>query len=297
MLSWMQDQAGITNQWATEDRARYKDTFQPLQDQFIAEAQGYDTAERRADRANSAAADIALAARQAGDARTRQAMSMGVNPMSGRFQAETAKAATDTALATAGARNLAGQQVEQEGRSLRAQAVNLGQGLGVNPATSMGISNGAAASGFNGAMSGYGQQGSLLNTQYQNQLSAWQANQGALGSAMGGLGALAGAFLSSKDLKENKRPVDDALKAVQKMPVERWSYKDGVADGGEHVGPYAEDFKKATGVGDGKSIDPISLVGITLGAVQELGAKVDRLERAAPKAQPKRKPVAMGVAA
>lgn len=38
MLNWMKGQAEITNSWAAQDRARYQDTFVPLQDQFIADA-------------------------------------------------------------------------------------------------------------------------------------------------------------------------------------------------------------------------------------------------------------------
>lgn len=194
MLGWMQEQAAITNAWAEEDRSRYTDTYIPLQDKFIADAQSYDTADRRDTRATSAAADVQLAARQSTEAQKRAAMAMGVNPASGAYQSAQAKAATQSTLATAGAKTLARNAVETEGRSLQAQAINMGQGLGVNPATSMGISNGAIQAGGNAAMSGYGQQGSLLNTQYGQELSSWQANNNALGSALGGFGAIAGAF-------------------------------------------------------------------------------------------------------
>ena len=88
-------------------------------------------------------------------------------------------------------------------------------------------------------------------------------------------------MLSSKELKEGKKPAKNSLAAVRKMPVEEWSHKKGVADDGRHVGPYAEDFAEATGMGDGKTIDAISLMGVTLGAVKELDAKVLMMEKAA----------------
>lgn len=287
MLNWMKSQADITNNWASEDRDRYKTVFEPLQDQFIADAKSYASPERRAAAADQAAADVALASAQQMGARERQAMAMGVNPASGRFQLGVAKAGTDTALATAGARNMARRQVDDTGRQLLAGAINLGQGASVNPGTSMGLSNGAAQAGFSGAMSGYGQQGSLLNTDYQNRMAAWQANQGMIGGIGGALGTVVG-LISSKKLKTNKEPFD-ALGAVEAMPVEKWRYKEGVADGGEHVGPYAEDFAAATGIGDGRTIDPISMMGVTLGAVRELADKVKRLETKG------RAPVPMGV--
>ena len=280
MLAWMQDQAKVTNQWATEDRGRYTSVFQPLQDRYIAEADSWASPERMGARADEAAADVALAARQGQEQMARQMASMGVNPASGRFAGMARSAALQTGLATAGARNNARRQVQAEGDARMAGAINLGQGLGVNPGQSMQISNQAGGAGFSGAMQGYGQQASLLNQDYQNRLDAWKTNQQSLGSAMGALGTVMGAlpWTSSKEVKTDKAPVKGALDAAKRMPVEAWTYKPGAGDGGRHVGPYAEDFKAATGVGDGKTIDPISLVGVTLGAVQELSAKVDALE-------------------
>lgn len=277
MLSWMQDQAQITNAWAAEDRARYQNVFQPLQDQMIDEAQTWDSGARQSQRANEARADVGVAAAQAQAQRERQAMARGVDPRSGAFQSATAKAGMDTALAKAGAGNIARRQVEQEGYARRANAVNIGQGLGVNPATSMGLSNGAIATGGNAAMAGYGQQGNLLNTQYQQQIKAWQENQGVIGSIGGALGKIAGAFMSSKKVKHDKRPVRGVLEAVENMPVEEWTYNQGAGDEGTHIGPYAEDFARETGMGDGKSIGVIDAIGVTMGAVKELSSKVDRL--------------------
>jgi hypothetical protein len=277
MLNWMREQATVTNRWADEDRSRYTSVFQPLQDQYIADAKDYASPERMASSAAEAGADVTLAARQAGEQRQRQQMAMGVNPASGRAINANAKAGTDTALATAGARNLARRNVEQTGQGMMANAINMGSGLAVNPGTSMGLSNGAGQAGFGGAMQGYGQQANILGAQFGQQMQAYNAKQSGIGALGGALGTLAGAFIpSSKEIKEDKTPVD-ALGAVRKMPVEAWTYKAGQGDGKRHVGPYAEDFKKATGVGDGKSIDPISMMGVTLGAVRQLAEKVDAL--------------------
>jgi hypothetical protein len=276
MLAWMKDQAVVTNQWAGEDRDRYKNVFQPLQDQFIQEARDYASPARMQGAANEAGADVALATRQAGDQRTRQAMATGVSPMSGRFMNASAKAGTDGALAMAGAKNLARRNVEQVGQGMRASAINMGSGLAVNPGTSMGLSNGAGQAGFGGAMQGYGQQANILGKQYDQQMQAWQAKQSSLGAIGGALGSVAGAFFSSKDIKHDKKPMD-ALGAVKKMPVEAWTYNKGEGDGKRHVGPYAEDFAKHTGMGDGKSIDAISMMGLTMGAVKQLADKVEAL--------------------
>lgn len=299
-LEWAKTQAETTNAWAAEDRERYTSVFQPLQDDYIEEAQNWDSAERKDARASEAIADVRQQQKIADATRTRQAMAMGVNPNSGRFQSATAKASTDSALAAAGAGNMARRQVETEAEAKMANAINMGNGLAVNPGTSIGLSNGAMSTGVSAAQQGYSSQGSMLNAQYQNQLSAYNSSQSALGGLMSGLGMIGGAYLmssSSKDFKENKRGVGvrpagqkkgaapgaessdaAAMDAVRQMPVERWNYKSGIADEGEHIGPYAEDFQKATGIGDGKTIDVISQIGVSMGAIRDLDARMARLE-------------------
>ncbi len=122
-------------------------------------------------------------------------------------------------------------------------------------------------------------------------MQTWQANQGSLAGIGGAVGQIGGAILanpgtlaalaatSDENAKENRKPARGILGMVEKMPVEEWDYKPGVEDGGRHVGPMAQDFQAATGKGDGRSIPMVDAFGVTLGAVQELAAKVDRLER------------------
>ncbi|MBV7408770.1 tail fiber domain-containing protein [Maritimibacter sp. DP1N21-5] len=290
---WMEKQAKITNAWAAEDRARYKNTFIPLQDELIADAQGYDTPERRAAAAAQAEADTQQQITLARQQEDRRLAGMGVSPDSGRADATAQSRSVQSGLATAGAREMARRQVETEGLSRKAAAVNMGQGLAVNPGTSIGLSNGAASSGASAAMTGYGQQGSLLNQDYQNRMQTYQANSAGIGSLLGGIGRIAGVFatgglgaplmLSSKEAKTDKTPVREgaALEAVNAMPVEEWTYKPGMGDEGRHIGPYAEDFADATGKGDGRSIGIIDAVGVTMAAVKDLSRKVDQMERMA----------------
>jgi hypothetical protein len=145
--------------------------------------------------------------------------------------------------------------------------------------------------GFSGAMAGNSSAANILNTQYGNQLQGWGMAQQAGASSASGLGSLVGTIgglglkaygmglFSSKDFKTGKHAVTGALEAVNRMPVEGWKYKDGIADGGEHIGPYAEDFQRVTGKGDGKVIPVVDAIGVTMKAVQELSAKVDGLKR------------------
>lgn len=204
-------------QWATEDRNRYNDTFKPLEDQFIDKAQNWDSAERQGKLAAEAKADVLNNASQQRQSAERNMASMGVNPTSGRFAGVERSGENSTALAAAGAENTSRNQVRNQALSLQADAVNMGKGLAVNPASSLGLStsagsaamqttsgNNAQAAGLNsimgqgyqGAMSGYGNQASILNQQYGNQLNAWQAQQQAssssTGALAGGIGSMVG---------------------------------------------------------------------------------------------------------
>lgn len=103
--------------------------------------------------------------------------------------------------------------------------------------------------------------------------------KGGLGSAVGGMASLGGAlYSSSRMLKEDKRPVEDVLEKVKTLTVERWRYKKGVADNGEHIGPYAEDWAERFG-GTGINISAIDEMGVLLKSVQELAAQVDELKK------------------
>ena len=103
--------------------------------------------------------------------------------------------------------------------------------------------------------------------------------KGGLGSALGGAAQMGGMMYaaSSRDFKENKRPAEDVLEKVQSLPVERWKYKDGIADGAEHIGPYAEDWAERFG-GSDKKISLMDMAGVLFKAVQELAARVEELE-------------------
>ena len=281
-LAWMQDQSAITNAWALEDRDRHQSVFQPLEDQMIRDAQNYASPERKALSAAEAIGDVRQQFEVGRGQNERRLTSMGVSPASGRFTGEARRGATAESLAAAGAGNMARRNVDQIGDAKMAGVVNMGRGLAVNPATSMGMSNNAGAQGFSGAMQGYGQQGSLLLSQHDAQMKAYNANQQMLGGIGQGFGMVLGAMpmMSSKDSKTNKKKSMGVLDAVKDMPVEEWEYKAGMGDGGgkRHIGPYAEDFQRATGLGDGKSISVIDAVGVNLGAAQELAAKVEKLE-------------------
>ncbi|MFG1201754.1 tail fiber domain-containing protein [Xanthobacter aminoxidans] len=111
---------------------------------------------------------------------------------------------------------------------------------------------------------------------------------------MGAIGTGAGLIFSDENAKENKEPATGTLEAVRSMPVQERDYKPGMGDGGRHIGTYAQHFEAATGKGDGRSIPVIDAIGVTMGAVKELDAKVEKLARGMPAYHRKGEPVGRG---
>lgn len=295
----------LTN--AATDRARYENTFVPLQDQIINDAKNYDTPEAQAAAAAAAGADTQSAIAGQRAATERQQASMGVNPNSGRFQGTQRASDLNSALAVAGAKNDARETTRNTGQALRMNAVGLGAALPgqAMAGTQLGLGAGSAATGaltqanqqfltstaipmqgYSGQMQGYAGQAATLGNLYNSQVSAYNAQQQADAAATSGLfeglGMLGGAALtkySSKEVKEDKReiPEGEAIVAIEAMPVEKWRYMPGIEDGGEHIGPYAEDMQRVTGLGDGKTIQIQDVLGLTMRGLQDVNRKVDRI--------------------
>jgi hypothetical protein len=87
--------------------------------------------------------------------------------------------------------------------------------------------------------------------------------------------------ISSRALKTAKAEIDAAgiLAGIAALPVDAWRYKPETGLEQEtHIGPYAEDFRSAFGVGDGVTISTIDAVGVCLAAIKALSEKVGSLE-------------------
>ena len=79
-------------------------------------------------------------------------------------------------------------------------------------------------------------------------------------------------FRSDRNQKEHFAPVDvqQILGKVATLPIETWNYKDQNAKI-RHVGPMAQDFAAAFGVGeDNRVIDTVDANGVALAAIQGL---------------------------
>lgn len=83
--------------------------------------------------------------------------------------------------------------------------------------------------------------------------------------------------MSSREAKEEKREVKGVLEVVKKLPVEASKYKEGMGDEREHIGTYAEDFTRETGLGHGKRPNLIDAVGVTMDVIKDLAEEVDEI--------------------
>jgi hypothetical protein len=89
------------------------------------------------------------------------------------------------------------------------------------------------------------------------------------------------AICSSRILKAVEGEIDptSVLAGVAALPVDAWHYKPETGlEQSTHIGPYAEDFRAAFGVGDGVTISTIDAVGVCLAAIKALSEKVETLE-------------------
>jgi hypothetical protein len=91
--------------------------------------------------------------------------------------------------------------------------------------------------------------------------------------------------VSDRNVKRDIEPVDPqaVLETLMRVPVSTWSYRSD-DPGVRHMGPMAQDFHAAFGLGRTDTrYDPIDAHGVAFAAIQALAARVEaqdaRLER------------------
>lgn len=306
------EEFGKASERADELYGRQKGLYFPLEDKYAKEVGEYGGEQDQTQQAGQAAADVRQQFDLADQNRGQALARYGLNPadMDGtqanldmQRAASTAKAQTD-ARTQARLRGIALRQDavqigrhQQAGANAASQMANQSAGSAIaTPAAAIGTSNQATAAvgqGYQGAMQGFGSSGSLYGTASGQNITSWAANRNAQAQETAGYGqaagAAAGAYLgylafaaSSRKLKRDVKPVTDeeGLKAVRKMPVKRWRYKDGVEDGGaaEHTSPMAEDVQAAGRPGQGEVIALNDQLGVLLASVRALDKRIDKVE-------------------
>lgn len=129
--------------------------------------------------------------------------------------------------------------------------------------------------------------GGLVGQKYQADMAQYEANQAQKSSTMSTLGSLGGAMLmkSSRDAKfdDGTVPVHDVAAKLAHLPIHQWRYKPGHAPAGfgdeTHIGPMAQDFQQAFGVGDGQFINAVDAFGVVFAALKSALLRIEVLER------------------
>ena len=192
--------------FAAEDRARSIGVFRPLEDQFIQEAQAFNTDARRQELASQAAAASANAFQNIQAQQARGLAARGVNPNSGAARGADRSAALMASAQRANAMTGARTAARQEGRALQATAIGLGNPLAANSLNAYAGATGAGTAGLNSAMApgsqymqGLGQagqtMGSVANMQNQAYMQSQANEAGMWGAALGAGATLGGAYL------------------------------------------------------------------------------------------------------
>lgn len=130
--------------------------------------------------------------------------------------------------------------------------------------------------------------GSMVNAQTS------YSNSGSDSGMWGALGTVGGAaaskwITSDKNKKKNIKPINEekALAGIKKTKISKWNYDPDkvqdadIVDDKKHIGAMAQDLKKNLGsqVSNGKMVDLISAVGVTMAATKALAKKVDKLAK------------------
>jgi hypothetical protein len=308
-LAQQQYDISESNRMRADEYADYeRNTFRPLEQDLVRQAAEFNTDAKREELARTASADVSQAFGVARQQNDRDLMARGLSPDSGRFAALNTQLNLQEALARAGAQNNARTQAEGLGFARQMDAAALGRNLAPNASTAYGVSlqasnqagnsyqqpgsymSGAYGQGSNmlgQATNAYGTAGNIYGQEFNARMQGYNAQQQAEGAFWGGLGSAAGMIgskliPSSEEYKKDKKSIGKgkALEGINNLDVERWRYKTGFQDDREHIGPYAEDFKREFGVGSGKEIDLRDALGVTMKAVQDLTQEVRGLRKA-----------------
>lgn len=193
-----------------------QDTFRPVEQSLVAQAQEFNTDAYRQQKAAEASAAASRAFATARESNARSLAARGVNPNSGAARGMGTATQLQEGLARAGGMTSARQQAEQMGYARMIDAAGLGRGLAGASAAAYAGATGAGSAGLNSMMApgtqyqqglaGAGQTfGNMANMQNQA-FMAGQANQAGMFGALVGAGATYATFgASDRRLKDNIR--------------------------------------------------------------------------------------------
>jgi hypothetical protein len=228
-----------------------RDTFRPVEQGLVRDAERFNTDDYRESKAREAAAAAGTAFQQTQGASNRAMASMGINPNSGRFASMTNQNNLALAAGRAGAMTGARNQAEQLGWARRMDVTGLGRNLaGASTAAYQGAGNAGTGAGNtlaapgNQLQQGLANAGQTFGNMANIQANVYKADQeGGLdvGSIMQGASAMktAGMF-SDRRLKMNIKQVGRDERTM--LPLYEFEYID--KPGTTYLGVMSDDVRK-----------------------------------------------------
>lgn len=228
---------------AQKDRQRYEQTYQPIEDQLIADLNQAGSVENQEAEAARRISDVRSQYDQQRSNALMELESFGIDPSQTRHQALDLNFRANEAAAAAFAANMGRKQEEQMGRALRSEAINIGRGMPGQVAQSQGIVNqtaggavgNATSVGNTGAnmfssatgagqlgMQGYNQAANIHSSNFNNQMTAYQAKADAAGKPWEMAAGLAGAAMGMRSFNEGGQVPGDPTQppgVVDTVPI------------------------------------------------------------------------------
>jgi hypothetical protein len=229
-----------------------RDTFRPLEQGLVRDAQNFNTEAYRTQMAQKAAADVQQAFQGAQSQSNREMARRGINPNSTAAISSMNANALRLASATAGAQTGARDRAEQMGYARRLEVTGLGRGLSGAANAAYSGATGAGTAGLassmapgSQAMTGMAQAGQTMGTVLNNQTSQFNAGLNAEGQVMGALAGAATTYglakVSDRRLKENIELVGRDERTM--LPLYEFEYKGG--SGRRFLGVMAQDVAES----------------------------------------------------
>ena len=255
-----QQQMAAQNEQMTQARDYYnyqKDTYRPLEQSLVADANNFNTEAYRQEMAGKAAADAGRAFGISQQQNQRAMSSMGVNPNSGRFAGMQQATGLQQAAVSANAQTNARSQAQQMGYARKLDAAGLGRGLAgasiaaygsaANAGSQAGGNTQSAAQNYMGNMAmgagtianGQNMQISglsgVLNAQTQSYINTQDSFMGDVGAVLGGMGALAtgggfSAIFGGSDRRIKENIVEVGVDQRTALPLYEFNYKPEFGD-------------------------------------------------------------------
>lgn len=210
-LQSMIDSSAEQRSNAQKDRARYEHVYQPVEDQFVKTATGWNSPARADQEAGAATADIATAMEAARKTSTQALESYGVDPSQTRYGALDLSTRIAQASAQAAAGTQSRKNTEATGLALQGEAINIGKGYPGQVAQSYAGSTTAGSAGITSALQTAGTYGQMMGTGVQWGGLSNQSN----GIAMSGLNA--GFGNQMQEYGADARAAADQAKGIGQM--------------------------------------------------------------------------------